>query len=276
MNAQNELPKNINEKGARLRISLGGLLIPLAIVVAIGALETARTEGAHREVFFNIRGFAIMYFIFGISVAVIAFAFLQRVRIWRLGKPINIFQNFGGRLTNALTMGAGTSKVKNDRYAGVMHWCIYSSFAVLTLVTILLAIDDYLPLLVGKSVEHAFLTGGVYLGYSLIGDIFGIIGLIGVGMAIYRRYGPTTPNKLTWDRRSNEDALVIGLLGFVLFTGILVEGFRIGGNEIPAGNEIWSYWSPAGWVIAQIFGGLRTSIVNQIQTYYLSSAKCIF
>ncbi len=268
MNAQNELPKNINEKGTRLRISLGGLLIPLAIVVAIGALETARTEGAHREVFFNIRGFAIMYFIFGISVALIAFAFLQRVRIWRLGKPINIFQNFGGRLTNALTMGAGTSKVKNDRYAGVMHWCIYSSFAVLTLVTILLAIDDYLPLLVGKSAEHAFLTGGVYLGYSLIGDIFGIVGLIGVGMAIYRRYGPTTPNKLTWDRRSNEDALVVGLLGFVLFTGILVEGFRIGGNEIPAGNEVWSYWSPAGWVIAQIFGGLSESVLLTIHAVF--------
>ena len=268
MNEQNELSKNINERGTRLKISLGGLLIPLAIVIAIGALETARTEGAHREVFFNIRGFAIMYFIFGIAVAVIAFAFLQRVRIWRLGRPINIFQNFGGRITNALTMGAGTSRVKNDRYAGVMHWCIYSSFAVLTLVTILLAIDDYLPLLVGKSAEHAFLTGGVYLGYSLIGDIFGIIGLIGVGMAIYRRYGPKTPNKLTWDRRSNEDALVVGLLGFVLFTGILVEGFRIGGNEIPAGNEIWSYWSPAGWAIAQIFRGLSESVLLTVHAIF--------
>jgi len=268
MNVQNKVPSNSEQRSTRLRVSFGGLLIPIAIVIAIGALETARTEGAHREVFFNIRGFAIMYFIFGVAVAAIAIAFIQRLRIWRLGKPTNIFQNFGARLTNALTMGAGTSRVKNDRYAGIMHWCIYSSFAVLTLVTIFLAIDDYLPLLVGKSAEHAFLTGGVYLGYSLVGDVFGIIGLIGVGMAIYRRYGPMTPKKLTWDRRSNEDALVVGLLGFVLFTGILVEGFRIGGSEIPAGNELWSYWSPAGWVIAKIFGSLSESILLNVHAVF--------
>ena len=268
MNVQNKVPSNSEQRSTRLRVSFGGLLIPIAIVIAIGALETARTEGAHREVFFNIRGFAIMYFIFGVAVAAIAIAFLQRLRIWRLGKPTNIFQNFGARLTNALTMGAGTSRVKNDRYAGIMHWCIYSSFAVLTLVTIFLAIDDYLPLLVGKSAEHAFLTGGVYLGYSLVGDVFGIIGLIGVGMAIYRRYGPMTPKKLTWDRRSNEDALVVGLLGFVLFTGILVEGFRIGGSEIPAGNELWSYWSPAGWVIAKIFGSLSESVLLNVHAVF--------
>ncbi len=60
----------------------------------------------------------------------------------------------GARLTNALTMGAGTSRVKNDRYAGVMHWCIYSSFIVLTLVTALLALDDYLPLIFGSDAEQ--------------------------------------------------------------------------------------------------------------------------
>ena len=267
MSEQNKVSSD-NDRGTRLRISFGGLLIPISIVIAIGALETARIEEAHREVFFNIQGFAIMYFIFGIAVAAIAIAFLQRLRIWRLGKPANIFQDFGSRLSNALTMGAGTSRVKNDRYAGIMHWCIYSSFAVLTLVTLFLAIDDYLPLLVGKSAEHAFLTGGVYLGYSLVGDVFGIIGLIGVGMAIYRRYGPMTPKKLTWDRRSNEDALVVGLLGFVLFTGILVEGFRIGGSEIPAGNELWSYWSPAGWVIAKIFGSLSESVLLNVHVVF--------
>jgi uncharacterized integral membrane protein len=90
-------------------------------------------------VFFNIEWPAIMYFIFAASTAIIVGAFVQRLRIWRIGKPQDVLSNFGARLTNALTMGAGTSRVKNDRFAGVMHWCIYSSFLMLTLVTIVLA-----------------------------------------------------------------------------------------------------------------------------------------
>ncbi len=241
-------------KGARFNVSLVGIAIPVAVIAAIGALETARTEGAQREVFFNISGFAVMYFIFGVAVAFIAGAFVQRLRVWRLGRGADVFNDLGARLTNAITMGAGTSRVKNDRYAGVMHGCIYSSFAVLTLVTLLLAIDDYFPLIFQVGGEHAFLEGGVYLAYSLVGDLFGLIGLAGIGMAVFRRFGPA-PAKLTWDRRQSEDAIVVGLLGFVLFTGFLVEGFRIGGDEIPRGHESWSYWSPAGWVVAKIVGG---------------------
>ena len=75
MSEQNKVSSD-NDRGTRLRISFGGLLIPISIVIAIGALETARIEEAHREVFFNIQGFAIMYFIFGIAVAAIAIAFL--------------------------------------------------------------------------------------------------------------------------------------------------------------------------------------------------------
>ncbi|MCZ2109004.1 MAG: 4Fe-4S dicluster domain-containing protein [Dehalococcoidia bacterium] len=248
-------------KGSRFHVSAGGIVIPLLIIGAISAAETARTTSAQREVFFNVALPQVMYFIFGLSVAIIIGVLIHRMRIWRLGKPQSVTDHLGARITNFLTMGAGTSRVKNDRQAGIMHWCIYSSFMVLTLVTALLALDDYLPLIFGSDAEHAFLHGPVYLVYSLVGDLFGVIGLIGVTLAVKRRYF-TPPEKLTWDRRSDEDALVIGLLGFVLFTGIIVEGFRLAGDEIPKGHESWSYWSPAGWVIARIFGSLspRTAL----------------
>ncbi|MBK7126472.1 MAG: (Fe-S)-binding protein [Dehalococcoidia bacterium] len=250
------IPQNTPKppKGTRFRASWGGLVIPVAIVGAISAAETARTTDASREIFFNISTPWLMYFVFTLAVAIIIGAFVQRARIWRLGRPHSVNRSLGARLTQALTMGAGTSRVKNDRFAGIMHACIYSSFVMLTIVTGLLAVDDYVPLIFGSNDEHLFLQGPIYLGYSLVGDVFGVVGLVGVGMAVYRRY-IAPPTKLTWDRRAAEDGIIVGLLGFVLFTGILVEGLRIGGGEIPAGNEDWSKWSPAGYVIAKILGG---------------------
>ena len=80
-------------------------MVPLAIIGAIGALETARTSDAQRETLFNISTPAIMYFVFAACVAVILSAFIRRLRIWRLGQPANVLQDVGGRVTNLLTMG---------------------------------------------------------------------------------------------------------------------------------------------------------------------------
>jgi Fe-S oxidoreductase/nitrate reductase gamma subunit len=260
-------PAAVRRRGVRLNVSLGGLLIPIALLGGISAFELGRTAGketAQREVFFNISYPAIMYFIFAASLAIILGAFFQRYRIWRLGKPHKVTDQFGARLGQALTLGAFTSRVKNDRYAGLMHGAIYSSFLVLTIVTLLLALDDYLPLLFGQAGrEHAFLRGPIYKFYSLVGDVFGLIGLAGVAMAVMRRY-VTPPAKLTWDRRHAEDSIIVGLLGLALFTGIVVEGLRIAGDEIPNGHESWSYWSPAGWVVAKIVDGASTSTLLDI------------
>jgi Fe-S oxidoreductase/nitrate reductase gamma subunit len=247
-------PNAPETKPTRFRATWAGLVIPVAVIGGISAIETARTSSASREVFFNVKAPWLMYLLFALSMAIIIGAFVQRARIWRLGRPHSVNRSLGARIAQALTLGAGTSRVKNDRYAGIMHGCIYSSFLVLTLVTTLLALDDYLPIIFRAQTHHAFLKGGVYLVYSLVGDVFGLVGLVGVGMAVYRRY-VSPPKKLTWDKRDSEDAIIVGLLAFVLFTGILVEGLRIGGNEIPAGHSDWSKWSPAGYVVAKILGG---------------------
>ncbi len=261
MSEANEAAKQ--GRATRLRASAGGLVIPVAVLAAISSFEVGRTGTASREVYWNIEVPTIMYFVFAVSVAVIVGAFVQRMRLWRLGRGYSVSDNKGARLTNALTMGVGTSRVVNDRYAAVMHTCLYTSFIALTLVTIILAIDDYLPLLYNPDQHHAFLTGNVFLGYQLFADVFGIVGLVGVGMAVWRRYvGP--PPKIGWDKRRSEDAIIVGLLGLVLFTGFLVEGLRMAATEIPQGNENWSYWSPGGWVIAKGVENMSISTIENI------------
>ena len=191
----------------------------------------------------------MLYALLPLLVAVIVYPLIRRFRIWRLGRPDFRFDNPRARLRNVVRGGFATERVLNDPYSGLMHACLMSSIVVLFLVTALLAIDDYLP-----DDEVRILVGDRYLGYSLVGDIFGIVGLIGVGLAVAHRWvRPRTRWELRW-----EDWAILGGLGALLITGFLVEGLRIASSEIHE-NPGWAVWSPGGWVVAKIFGGFSTT-----------------
>ena len=246
-------PRPVAQRG-RLRrtVKIGGLAVPIWVPLGglglLAAAETGRIDGPHRELFFNIADFWVLYALLPLLVVVIAYSVARRARIWRIGRADFHFDNPRARLRQALRGGAGTERVLRDPYAAVMHLCIMSSILVLFLVTALLAIDDYLP-----DDKVRILVGGRYLGYSLVGDLFGLIGLVGVGMAIaHRRVRPRT----TW-LPSAEDKLIVGGLGVLLVTGFLIEGFRIQTSEI-AEHRDWSYWSPVGFVVAVAVSGVET------------------
>ena len=244
-------PRPVPQRG-RLRrtVKIGGLAVPIWVPLGglglLAAAETGRIDGPHRELFFNIADFWVLYALLPLLVVVIAYGVARRARIWRIGRADFHFDHPRARLRQALRGGAGTERVLRDPYAAVMHLCIMSSILVLFLVTALLAIDDYLP-----DDKVRILVGGRYLGYSLVGDLFGLIGLVGVGMAIaHRRVRPRT----TW-LPSVEDKLIVGGLGLLLVTGFLIEGFRIQTSEI-AEHRDWSYWSPVGFVVAEAVSGV--------------------
>ncbi len=229
-----------------------GLAIPLWLPVGglllVAAVETGRIDGPHRDLFFNIDHFWILYALLPLLAAVIIYGPLRRSRVWRLGRPEFKLDHPRQRFRLMLRGGFGTQRVLNDPYSGVMHLCLMSSIVVLFLVTALLALDDYLP------DEHVrILVGDRYLGYSLVGDLFGIVGLVGVAMAVAHRWvRPRTRLEMRW-----EDWAIVGGFGLLLVTGFLVEGLRIAASEI-AEHESWSYWSPGGWVVAKMFSTAST------------------
>ena len=238
-----------HSRSAPLRRSkrVAGLAIPLWIPLAglglVSAVETGRIDGPHREIFFNIDNFWVLYALLPVAIVIVGYGLLRRARVWRLGRADFTFDNPRARLRRALRGGAGTEHVLRDRYSGIMHLCIMSSMIVLFLVTALLAIDDYLP-----DDKVRILVGDRYLGYSLVGDVFGLIGIVGVGMAIAHRW---VRPRTAW-LPSYEDKLIVGGLGVLLITGFFVEGLRIQTSEIDANPE-WSYWSPVGFVVAELF-----------------------
>jgi Fe-S oxidoreductase len=153
--------------------------------------------------------------------------------------------------------------VLRDRYAAIYHTAIYSSIIVLTIVTTLLLLDTEIwqPL-----TGEPFLRGPVYLGYKLVGDTFGVIGIVGVAMAVWRRY-VSKKRRLQWDVRW-EDQVIIGLLGYLLVTGLIQQGLRIGATELqPAssgipfsGHSDWSHWAPVGFLIGRLMIALGAGV----------------
>mgnify|MGYP002000241194 FL=1 len=99
---------------------------------------------------------------------------------------------------------------------------------------------------VGRSVNHymfQFLDGGVWLLFSLLLDIAGVVVLVGTGFGLYRKY-IGKPERMV---KSTQDGILLSLLFLVIFSGFLVEGIRLAALNPPAAD-----WSPIGFA----FGGV--------------------
>jgi Fe-S oxidoreductase/nitrate reductase gamma subunit len=249
----------------RLRSATAGIWAGLAGLLIAGGLFAAQisNDTPHREAYWNIDGGWMIYVLLAALLATLLYVPFRRARLYRIGRPDLRTDRIKERLRNALTRGATAHRVFRDPYAAVYHTCIYASIIVLFIVTTLLLIDHEI---VEPLTGEPFLRGPVYLGYKLVGDSFGLIGIVGVAMAVRRRY-IAHKLRVVWDQRW-EDQVIVGLLAFLLVSGIIIQGMRIGATEMqPAsptnplgGHESWSYWAPAGWLVAKIMIGLGSSV----------------
>ncbi len=224
---------------------VGAWWVPALAISALGvylALQVSSTEGAGRESLFNVAHPWSVYVFMSALVGLLVYGLVRHATLWRLGQPTqeSMFSQVRQRLMNLGRLGLAQDKVRRDRYAGIMHWCIFSSIVVLTIVTAQVAIEDDTPL-------H-FLEGRYYLFFSFYGDLFGLIGLIGVGMALNRRYF-SDYHRIRWDERFEDHLIIVGL-GLVLITGFLVEAFRIEVTELTQEPD-WAKWSFVSYVLAE-------------------------
>jgi nitrate reductase gamma subunit len=104
----------------------------------------------------------------------------------------------------------------------------------------------------GRSINYyffQFLEGSIWLLFSLILDIAGILVLIGTGFGLYRKY-IGKPERMV---KSTQDGILLSLLFLVVLSGFFVEGIRIAVTNPPAAD-----WSPVGLV----FGAITQAIVG--------------
>ena len=130
-------------------------------------------------------------------------------------------------------------------YPAIAHILILAGCGILLLGAFLDFLSHYF---------FHFMHGGFYLGYSVVVDSFGILALIGVIMAIVRRY-IQRPDRLD---NKPEDLVALILIFVIIVTGFIVEGFRIAATELKTTPD-WALWSPGGYIFARAFSGLSQS-----------------
>lgn len=217
---------------------------------------------ASREVFWNIAYGEIIYVLGTIALGVFIFALYRRLRLWRLGRPDDRPRQFWKRVRVfpvsvidlllhrkfigiADGLGHRRFSIKDlkarEFYPGIIHFLIFTGCLVFLLASFLDAVSHYF---------FHFLRGGFYLGFSVVTDGFGILVLVGVALAMHRRY-IQKPERL--DNKA-EDLVALLLIFSVVASGFVVEGFRIAATELQT-NPDWAVWSPGGYILALGMGG---------------------
>lgn len=240
---------------ARQVAEILGPLVTIALVIGIlyGIGSVAHSQHAQREPFWGITGGWAVYLFFAAVVAFLLYVPARRARLWRLGRGFRI-GNVKERIRN-VQQAFEQRKVVRDAYAGFFHLCLYGSFIILTLVTLILAFDDEI---IHPMTGHRFLEGNRYLVFKLVGDVGGLMGLLGIAMLAYPRWFRRR-SRVRLDTRWEDHALPL-LYGAILVTGFLAQGLRIGATELPEGHAAWSHWAPVGWLIGEALTRAGSSI----------------
>jgi Fe-S oxidoreductase/nitrate reductase gamma subunit len=190
-----------------------------------------------------------------------AYAFFRRYKIWHLGKAdIRLQGNLKIRwisfakttfldgiihrkfVATAENLGHRPMRLidlkPKEFFPGISHFLIAIGCAMLLLGTAMDIVSHYV---------YDFIKDGVYFAHSLFSDIGGLMALIGVILVFIRRYGQK-PERL--DNRT-EDLMALLAIILIIFTGFIVEGFRVAATEIPIHPD-WSRWSFGGFLMAKI------------------------
>lgn len=205
-----------------------------------------------RDTFWNIPHWAeIGQYILGLlTILIFTYGVFHHVRRWRMGQSELRSDQIGKRLWMVIVQAVGQVRTAKEPYPGIMHLAIFWGMVALLMGTIVATVDwDVTHLFF----DFQFLTGGIYVAYELVLDILGLLLIVGLAMAIWRRYvvRPTRLQNMPGKGFSWDDAYVLGMLILVAITGYLVEGLRIAVVQ-----PEWAAWSPVGSAIASIFVAL--------------------
>lgn len=211
-----------------------------------------------REIYWNIghgAGTLVpMYALTLAAIAVFVWGFLQRVKIYRLGRPLDRTDNLGARLAGLFKNVLLQTQVLVVRGPGIAHALFFWGFLLLFIGTCLIVLQaDFTDLFFGIK----FLKGPFYLLFSIVLDLAGLVAILMLAGLFVRRY-LVRPEGL---ETKKDDAVMHGLLFAILITGFLIEGARMAVTEL--GTSL-SLWSPVGLVVAKAMAGMGETALRSL------------
>jgi Fe-S oxidoreductase len=203
-------------------------------------------SNACRWTYWNVEGMqGIMYALMAFAVLIFAGRLWLRVQAWRQGQGDLPFDHLGVRIGRVLKYVVVQYRVLRDRVPGTMHFAIFAGFMIFFTGTVLATIDAdvTLPLFNIK-----LLSGTFYLLYKVILDVFSLIFMVGLSMALWRRWR-SRPDKLTY---SAGFTFVLFQLWLFVLTGLLIEGLRLAYMDAVYGSKFWwGQYSVVGYWIGK-------------------------
>ncbi len=202
-----------------------------------------------REIYWNIQGHVpyaqtLLYVLAISSIAVMSYGIWRDARRWRRGRPERRDNRLMARLSEFLQQIFGQKRVLRDRMPGIMHAMIFYGFLALFIGTDIIAIEEDFTIPTLGPDAGKILVRDFYKFYEFTLDTLGLIFVIGLCWAAYRRY-VTRPNRL--DNRWT-DAWVLGSMIYIGFSGYWLEGIRVLNQEMAGVRVIEQDWAKLAWV----------------------------
>jgi hypothetical protein len=199
-----------------------------------------------RDTFWNVPIWAqfLLYALSFVAIGAFALGMWQRVALWREGTAERRLDRIPERVRFLVRHGLLQGRILTQRYPGVMHALMFWGFCVLFLGTVLATIDYDITLRLPWGLDFKLLQGPFYLAYELSLDLFGLFFVVGLGLALYRRF-VVRPARID---PTSHFAWVLALLFAINLTGFVLEACRLA-----VVKPWWGPWSPVGWALGQGF-----------------------
>ncbi|MBN2282496.1 MAG: 4Fe-4S dicluster domain-containing protein [Deltaproteobacteria bacterium] len=216
-----------------------------------GHIYTVGNEG--REVFWNapFPTEPILFILTAIVLVIFGYGLYRRWQMWKaIGKPEDRTDQPGERIKALIINGLLQARTFRESYAGILHALIFFGFAVLIFGAAIDATQFHIGL--------PFFHGPFYLWFSLTMEIFGLAVLIGVVMALMRRY-IQKPDLLGYrgiPDNTADDAIVLIIIAGIVVTGFFIEALRLHVN-VNVDGFTWGHWSFVGYALSKTFTGVN-------------------
>jgi hypothetical protein len=147
-----------------------------------------------REIAWNVSQVAlvVMYALVSVQMLFLAYGATKRYLAWKAGQPYGPVTDVKTRLSKVMQVAFLHRRIlrRGYVYAGLMHLFIFYGFLVLFIGTLIVLLEaDIVRPYFGVSFFH----GPFYVVYKLVINLFGLLFIVGLLMAIWRRYGQGLP-----------------------------------------------------------------------------------